>query len=159
VKLASRATCKKESMWQSERAATNISSGSTAASTAHLPTTCGEADAGTAVPPVKAQRVASAVTALKEVLAAGQLPIDVRRIGCHRFPLSQDAIGWDTIYQTPVAMSHTVKLPHIYLVASSRDHQGIPPRQFTDRLLILGDRENYKSVVTPASPSRLSSSS
>src|SRR6516164_4433203 len=40
-------------MWQLERAATSISSGSTAASTAHLPTTCGEADAGTAVPPSK----------------------------------------------------------------------------------------------------------
>jgi DDE domain len=48
---ASRATCKNESMWQSERAPTNISSGSTAASTAHLPTTCGDADAGTTVPP------------------------------------------------------------------------------------------------------------
>src|SRR6516225_9584799 len=40
-------------MWQLERAATSISSESTAASTAHLPTTCGEADAGTAVPPSK----------------------------------------------------------------------------------------------------------
>jgi hypothetical protein len=48
------------------------------------------------------------------------------------------------IYQTPVAMSHTVKLPHIYLVASSRDHQGVPGRQFTDRLLILGDRERLQ---------------
>ena len=40
-------------MWQLESDATSISSGSTAASTAHLPTTCGEADAGTSVPPSK----------------------------------------------------------------------------------------------------------
>ena len=34
-------------MWQFERAPTDSSSGSTAAFTAHLPTTCGDADAGT----------------------------------------------------------------------------------------------------------------
>src|SRR6202030_2602872 len=45
--------CRNESMWQLEREATSISSGSTAASTAHLPTTCGEADAATSVPPSK----------------------------------------------------------------------------------------------------------
>ena len=48
-----RATCRNDSMWQLDSAATSISSGSTAASTAHLPTTCGEADAGTSVPPSK----------------------------------------------------------------------------------------------------------
>jgi hypothetical protein len=40
-------------MWQLDRAATRISYGSTAASTAHLPTTCGEADAEITVPPSK----------------------------------------------------------------------------------------------------------
>src|ERR1700723_3619933 len=40
-------------MWQLESDATSISSGSTAASTAHFPTPCGEADAGTSVPPSK----------------------------------------------------------------------------------------------------------
>lgn len=99
---------------------------------------------GNDCPPVKAQSVASAVTALKKVLAAGQLPIDVRRIGRHRFPLSEDALGWDTVYQTPVGHVTIVKLPHIYLVASGRDHQGIPLRQLTDRLLILGDRERLQ---------------
>jgi hypothetical protein len=34
-----------------------------------------------------------------------------------------------------------VKLPTSFLVASRRDHHGIPPRQFTDRVLILRDRE------------------
>src|SRR5580698_1074990 len=40
-------------MWQLDSDATSISSGSTAASTAHLPMTWGEADAGTSVPPSK----------------------------------------------------------------------------------------------------------
>ena len=40
-------------MWQFDSAATNISSGSTASCTAHLPTTCGEAEAGTISPPSK----------------------------------------------------------------------------------------------------------
>src|ERR1700744_1593606 len=40
-------------MWQLDSDATSISSGSTAAATAHLPTTCGDADAGTSVPPSK----------------------------------------------------------------------------------------------------------
>ena len=40
-------------MWQEESAATSISSGSTASLTAHLPTTCGEAEPGTAIPPSK----------------------------------------------------------------------------------------------------------
>src|ERR1700733_4859289 len=48
-----RARCRNESMWQLESDATNIPSGSPAASTAHLPTTWGEADAGTSVPPSK----------------------------------------------------------------------------------------------------------
>jgi hypothetical protein len=62
-------------MWQFERAATSISSGSTASFTAHLPTTCREADAGTTVP---AQGVATAIAAFGKVCAVGELPIDVR---------------------------------------------------------------------------------
>src|SRR6185312_15972531 len=40
-------------MWQLERAAVSISSGSTASTTAHLPTTCGEAEPGSVTPPSK----------------------------------------------------------------------------------------------------------
>lgn len=50
--LTVRSTCRK-SMWQFGRAATSIFSGSTASFTADLPTTCGDAEAGTMVPPSK----------------------------------------------------------------------------------------------------------
>ncbi len=40
-------------MWQLESAATSISSGSMAAATAHLPTTCGDAEAAILAPPSK----------------------------------------------------------------------------------------------------------
>src|SRR5688572_3923686 len=49
----------KVSMWQLERLATNASSGSTAFSTEYgSGTTCGDADAGTSMPPSKCQRCA-----------------------------------------------------------------------------------------------------
>lgn len=40
-------------MWQLERAAVSISSGSAASATAHLPTMCGEAEPGKVTPPSK----------------------------------------------------------------------------------------------------------